>query len=162
MSQLQYKMKTKIGPLYLIASKEALNGVYYNQQPGRLIKDSDLLKPEARVLKATVKQLDEYFTGQRKRFDLVFELAGTDFQREVWRELFKIPFGKTVSYKDIAGRIKNPKAVRAVGSANGKNPVCIIIPCHRVIAADGSIGGYAGGLSVKRKLLALENIEIRR
>jgi methylated-DNA-[protein]-cysteine S-methyltransferase len=102
--------------------------------------------------------LDEYFDGRRKRFDIPFSLSGTNFQKQVWKELSKIPFGKTVSYKDIARKIKNPKAVRAVGSANGKNPMCIIIPCHRVIAADGSIGGYSGGITNKQKLLRFEGI----
>ena len=85
-------------------------------------------------------------------------MAGTAFQKKVWQELYKIPFGKTAAYKDIAKGIKNAKAVRAVGSANGKNPICVIIPCHRVIAADGSIGGYSGGSDIKKKLLKLEGV----
>jgi methylated-DNA-[protein]-cysteine S-methyltransferase len=159
MEQIQYQMKSKIGPLYIVASKDGFHGVFFNKQPIKLVKKLGMSKPEEKTLSKVVGQLEEYFAGQRKRFDLTFNLSGTHFQKQVWRELFKIPFGKTVSYKDIAQRIKNPKAVRAVGSANGKNPVCIIIPCHRVIAADGSIGGYSGGLHKKRQLLKLEGIK---
>jgi len=116
--------------------------------------------PAEKILRETVRQLQEYFAGRRTQFDIVLGLAGTSFQKQVWKELSKIPFGKTVAYKDIAGRIKNPKAVRAVGSANGKNPVSIIIPCHRVIAADGTMGGYGGGLTVKQQLLKLEGVSV--
>lgn len=157
MDQIQYEMKSKVGPLYLVASKDGLDGMHFNKQRVKLVKKLGASKPEEKILKNAVGQVEEYFAGRRKQFDIAFNLAGTSFQKQVWRELFKIPFGKTVSYKDIAKRIKNPKAVRAVGSANGKNPVCIIIPCHRVIAADGSIGGYSGGLDKKRKLLKLEH-----
>ena len=85
-------------------------------------------------------------------------MHGTDFQKQVWNQLCKIPYGNTVAYKEIAEKIKNKKAVRAVGTANGKNPICIMIPCHRVISADGSLGGYSWGLSIKTKLLALEGL----
>jgi methylated-DNA-[protein]-cysteine S-methyltransferase len=160
MDQIQYAMKSKIGPLYLVASKEGLQGVYFNKQRIKSVRKLGPSKPEEKILSDTVRQVEEYFAGQRKRFDLAFDLSGTAFQKHVWRELFKIPFGRTVSYKEIAQRIKNPKAVRAVGSANGKNPVCIIIPCHRVIAADGSIGGYSGGIHIKQKLLKLEGVNM--
>jgi len=157
MDQIQYEMKSKVGTLYLVASKDGLEGMHFNKQRVQLVKKLGASKPEEKILKNAVGQVEEYFAGHRKQFDIAFNLAGTSFQKQVWRELFKIPFGETVSYKDIAKRIKNPKAVRAVGTANGKNPVCIIIPCHRVIAADGSIGGYSGGLDKKRKLLKLEH-----
>ena len=150
-------MKSKVGPLFLVASKDGLEGMHFNKQRVQLVKNLGSSKPEEKILKDAVGQVEEYFAGNRKQFNITFNLAGTPFQKQVWGELFKIPFGKTVAYKDIAKRIKNPKAVRAVGSANGKNPVCIIIPCHRVIAADGSIGGYAGGLDIKKKLLKLEH-----
>ena len=107
-------------------------------------------------LRRAETQVGEYLEGKRRTFDLVLDFAGTPFQESVWRALRDIPFGATVSYKTLAAAIRNPKAVRAVGSANGKNPLCIIIPCHRVIAADGTIGGYAGGIAIKQKLLALE------
>jgi methylated-DNA-[protein]-cysteine S-methyltransferase len=159
MDKIQYEMKSKVGPLYLVASKDGLEGMHFNKQRVPLVKKLASSKPEEKILKNAVGQVEEYFAGHRKQFDIAFNLAGTPFQKQVWQELFKIPFGKTVAYKDIAKKIKNPKAVRAVGSANGKNPVCIIIPCHRVIAADGSIGGYSGGLDIKKKLLRLEHID---
>ena len=102
-------------------------------------------------------QLDEYFAGKRRTFDLPLSpKGGTPFQQTVWKQLQEIPYGKTISYSQLAQAINRPKACRAVGSANGKNPVSIIIPCHRVIAADGGIGGYTGGLDIKIQLLELE------
>ncbi len=156
MDKIQYQMKSRIGRLYLVASQKSLEGVYWSKQSVRLVKTLDSLNLAENILLKTIKQLEEYFFGKRKSFDLSLDFVGTSFQKQVWRELSKIPFGKTVSYKDIAKRINNPRAVRAVGTANGKNPLCIIIPCHRVIASDGSIAGYAGGVSIKEKLLDLE------
>ena len=101
-------------------------------------------------------QLTEYFAGKRKSFDLPFELEGTDFRKKVWAALAEIPYGETRSYKDVACAIGKPKACRAVGGANNKNPISIIIPCHRVIGADGSLVGYGGGLEKKTMLLDLE------
>ena len=103
-------------------------------------------------------QLEEYLKGKRKKFELKLDVEGTPFQRLVWKELAKIPFGKTLSYKDIAKRIDNPKAVRAVGTANGRNPICIIVPCHRVIGTNGKMTGYSGGIWRKKWLLAHERI----
>ena len=117
------------------------------------------LKGSGRAFQTLVKaerELKEYFSGKRKKFSVPLNAQGTAFQKSVWNQLSKIPYGETVSYRDIAIKIKNKKAVRAVGTANGKNPFCIIIPCHRVIAADGSLGGYSGGIQFKKKLLALE------
>jgi methylated-DNA-[protein]-cysteine S-methyltransferase len=156
MNQTQHEIKSKFRSLYLVASKDGLQGVFLNKQPVKVVKNLDKSKPEEKILGETVRQLEEYFAGTRKQFDIAFNFSGTAFQNRVWRELYKIPFGKTVSYKDIAKRIKNPKAVRAVGTANGKNPFCIIVPCHRVINANGLIGGYAGGIRMKRELLELE------
>ncbi len=107
-------------------------------------------------LKEVVTQLHEYFKGERKEFTLNLSSKGTEFQLKVWRELAEIPYGKTVSYQCIANRLGNPKMVRAAASANGKNPISIIIPCHRVIGSDGSLTGYAGGLHRKEWLLDLE------
>ncbi len=104
----------------------------------------------------TMKQLDEYFAGKRTIFELPFDLGGTPFQQRVWRELLKIPFGKTRSYMDVARALGDVKAIRAVGTANGSNRVAIIIPCHRVIGSDGSLTGYAGGLFRKKWLLDFE------
>jgi len=106
------------------------------------------------------EQLTEYFAGNRRQFELELSAAGTPFQRSVWRALTEIPFGSVVSYADIARRIGRPGAARAVGQANGANPIPIVIPCHRVIAADGTIGGYSSGLTIKRRLLDLEQISI--
>jgi methylated-DNA-[protein]-cysteine S-methyltransferase len=103
-------------------------------------------------------QLDEYFAGRRMTFDVAMTLEGTDFQRRVWAELSAIPYGETISYGELARRVGNPKASRAVGSANGHNPVAVIVPCHRVIAGNGSIGGYGGGLERKVHLLELEQV----
>ncbi len=109
-------------------------------------------------LKVCINQLDEYFRGERRNFDLKFDLRGTDFQKKVWNQLRKIPFGKTVSYFEVAQKINNPKAVRAVGQAIGKNPVAIIIPCHRVVGSNGKLTGYAGGMWRKEWLLKHEGV----
>ena len=106
------------------------------------------------------KQLEEYFAGKRKAFDVPLDLWGTPFQQEVWKALLRIPYGETRSYRDIAQSVGSPKAVRAVGGANGKNPVPVIVPCHRVIRSDGNLGGYGGGLDIKRELLDLENGQV--
>lgn len=158
--QKQYKITSSIGPLYLTASMQGLTGIYFKKQAIPLLKRLGSSAPQEKLLAQAKRQLKEYFAGQRQAFNIPFQLSGTTFQQKVWRELLKIPFGQTASYKQIASRIKNPRAVRAVGSANGKNPVCVIIPCHRVIAADGTIGGYSGGLLIKRKLLTHELMSI--
>ena len=111
------------------------------------------------VTNRTVTELREYFDGKRKTFTVPFSPQGTDFQKRVWSALCTVPYGKTVTYGDIARKIGNEKAYRAVGNANGRNPIPIIIPCHRIVASDG-IGGYSSGLEIKRLLLKLENVEI--
>ena len=156
MKPIQYEMKSTIGSIYLVGSIKGLQGVYWQKQPVKTVETLDPKRAEDKIIIKAVKQLKEYFTGQRKEFDIGLNFSGTPFQNRVWRALSNIPFGKTVAYKDIARTINNPKAVRAVGTANGKNPFCIIVPCHRVIAADGSIGGYGGGISIKRRLLEIE------
>ena len=113
------------------------------------------------MLLQAAEQLTEYFAGDRKCFDLPLQPEGTLFQRQVWQALAEIPYGETRSYRDIAARIGRPKAVRAVGGANGRNPLSIIIPCHRVIGADGSLTGFAGGTTVKQQLLQLEASGLR-
>jgi len=148
MNRLQLKLNTLIGPLYLVASEEALYGVHWKKQSSPMGTNS--------ILQQTVKELEEYFSGKRKLFEIPLSAQGTAFQKKVWSQLSKIPYGKTCSYRDIATRIQNEKAVRAVGTANGRNPISIIVPCHRVIAADGTLGGYAGGLKIKTILLELE------
>ena len=106
--------------------------------------------------KQTILQLQEYFEGKRTNFNLPLATKGTEFQQKVWKELERIPYGESISYHELARRVGNEKAYRAVGNANGKNPICIIVPCHRVIQANGNIGGYAYGSEVKRFLLELE------
>jgi methylated-DNA-[protein]-cysteine S-methyltransferase len=156
MNQIQYEMKSPVGPVYLVADAKGLQGIFWQKQTVKTVQTLDPKRAEDKLIIKAVKQLKEYFAGKRKEFDIDLNFDGTVFQNRVWKALSEIPFGKTVAYKDIAQRIKNPKAVRAVGTANGKNPFCIIVPCHRVIAADGSIGGYGGGISVKRQLLEIE------
>ena len=152
----QWLMKTKASSVYLVASDLGLRGVYWNKQTAPFASSLKIDCPAVRILARSVSQLDEYFAGKRMEFDLPLDVQGTEFQKSVWKALAKIPYGKTASYRDIAKKVKNEKAVRAVGTANGKNPLCIIIPCHRVIASNGTLGGYSGGLPLKTQLLALE------
>lgn len=144
----QMKFESKIGTMYLVASEESLFGVFWKRQNVPFGKSAFLDKVE--------KQISEYLTGKRKSFDLPFTPEGTEFQKRVWKELLKIPYGETRSYKQIATILKDPNASRAVGTANGQNPISIIIPCHRVIASSGALAGYAGGLPKKKMLLELE------
>lgn len=116
--------------------------------------------PVPSCIEHCVRQLNEYFNGERQEFDLELNPQGTPFQRRVWRELQKINYGKTLCYGDIAKRIKNPKGARAVGMANNRNPIAIIIPCHRVIGADGKMVGYASGVEKKDFLLRLEGVRL--
>ena len=135
--------------LYLIATETHLINIQFTQPQKALLQTTELLSM------ATI-QLDEYFQGKRTTFSLPFKLTGTPFQLAVWKELQNIPYGKTTSYKEIAQKINKPKAYRAVGMANNKNPLPIIIPCHRVIGSNGKLIGYAGGLNLKNYLLELE------
>lgn len=143
-----------------MASDKGLRGIFWQKQNLPVLRSLTGKTKSAQILKQTSQELAEYFAARRQKFTVTLDLDGTDFQKKVWAELRHIPYGKTVSYHEVACRIKNPQAMRAVGSANGQNPVCIIVPCHRVIAKDGTIGGYSGGLSIKRKLLAVENIRL--
>ena len=152
MKTAQWIMKSPIGPLHLVATDTGLRGIFWKKQDVAVVAD---YKAHV-ILRKTVTELEEYFSGERQTFTVPLDLIGTDFQRKVWDQLRKIPYGKTLSYSDIARKIKNDKAVRAVGTANGRNPISIIVPCHRVIAADGTLGGYAGGLPTKTRLLELE------
>jgi len=145
-----------IGRLLLTSDGAALTGVY--MEPSRKAQSTDGWAQDAAVapLAATLRQLSEYFAGTRREFDLPLRLQGSTFQQRVWRELLDIPYGATWSYGQLARRIGNPSASRAVGLANGRNPISILVPCHRVIGADGSLTGYGGGLERKRWLLAHE------
>jgi methylated-DNA-[protein]-cysteine S-methyltransferase len=154
----QIVVASPVGKLRLIASDKGLVAIDV-----RNVKTSnDQVKNAAaqKILSATKKQLEQYFAGKRTAFDIPLDLVGTDFQQLAWRALCRIPFGKTISYGDQAKNIKKPKAFRAVGSANGKNPIPIIVPCHRVVAGDGSLGGYSLGLKMKKQLLALEGVSV--
>jgi len=162
-----------IGPLFLAASDRGLVALEFDARR----PEQQTIRPNLRNLRAEnrsqkgeavrfeeslsamrvyVHQLDEYFAGKRREFDFALDLRGTDFQRACWRALQAIPYGETRSYADIARAVGRPHGFRAVGMANNRNPVAIIVPCHRVIASDGTLCGYGGGLDVKRKLLELE------
>jgi methylated-DNA-[protein]-cysteine S-methyltransferase len=145
-----------VGKLRLVASEKGLVAidVRNNSKQGVTAKNQSAQA----ILMKTKKQLEQYFAGKRTSFDVALDLAGTEFQVQAWRALCRIPFGKTISYGQQAANIKKPKAFRAVGSANGKNPIPIIVPCHRVVASDGSLGGYSLGLKMKKQLLALEGV----
>ena len=149
-----------LGPLTLVASGGALAGLYMNGRTPASAGAAGVAEgaeaAEAAVLDEAARQLSEYFCGQRRAFDLPLALEGTAFQRRVWDALLGIGYGQTVSYGQLADRIGRPTAARAVGLANGRNPVSIIVPCHRVVGSDGSLTGYGGGLGNKRRLLELE------
>ncbi len=143
-------IKTELGFLSVTTSKGVVQSILFNDNYDGLEVIAD------ETASAVQKQLDEYFSGKRTQFELTLDPSGTAFQKQVWKNLEEIPYGKTVSYHQQALRVGNLKAIRAVASANGKNPVAIVIPCHRVIGSNGSLTGYAGGLDRKRKLLELE------
>jgi len=149
-----------VGTLTLVAEEGAIVGLYMDLQRHRP-DDDELGEPnprgrEVEPFKAAADQLDAYFAGELTRFDLPLTPHGSEFQRRVWAALQEIPYGRTESYGELAGRIGSPGGARAVGLANGKNPIGIIIPCHRVVGADGSLTGYGGGLDRKKQLLDLE------
>ncbi|UYO99728.1 methylated-DNA--[protein]-cysteine S-methyltransferase [Oceanotoga sp. DSM 15011] len=143
-----------------------INDLYIFEENNKIINISygpmniEYIEKETDLIKETYKQIKEYMNGKRRNFEIPLQTKGTVFQNKVWEELKKIPYGKTVSYKYIAEKINNPKAYRAVGMANNRNPISIIIPCHRVIGEDGSLVGYGGGLHIKRELLKIEGILI--
>jgi methylated-DNA-[protein]-cysteine S-methyltransferase len=141
--------ESPIGLIEVGATDDAVTSLYFVEER-QAEATSNVLSAEA------VRQLSEYFEGRREDFDLPLELTGTEFQRQVWTELTAIPFGQTVSYGDLARSIGKPSAVRAVGAANGDNPISIIVPCHRVIGSDGGLTGYGGGLERKEWLLKHE------
>ena len=126
-------------------------------QQARTTGDQDWERDASPLIDLARLQLNEYFAGKRSRFEVPLDLRGTPFQEKVWRALLDIPYGETRTYAQIAAQIGSPSAVRAVGAANGANPVAIIVPCHRVVATGGGLGGYGGGLEIKKRLLALES-----
>ena len=146
--------RSPIGMLEIIGSERGIVAIHFveDAQPSLEIP-ADLME--------CVRQLDEYFAGARQEFSLTLDLRGTEFQKRVWRELLKIPFGKTVSYLDVAIALGDRKTIRALGRANGQNPIVIVVPCHRVIGSDGSLTGYGGGLWRKEWLLNFEGSRLQ-
>jgi methylated-DNA-[protein]-cysteine S-methyltransferase len=153
-----YKMvDSPVGRLKLVATDQGLAGILWEKdRPRRVRLNIEAEDNRHPVLIEAERQLEEYFAGRRKEFAVKLDLAGTAFQRKVWNALLTIPFGETRSYGQIARQIGNPDAVRAVGAANGRNPVSIVVPCHRVIGSTGKLTGFGGGLDAKSRLLALE------
>lgn len=146
-----------IGKLKLVASDHGLAAILWeNDREDRVKLGAMTEQPDHPILVETKRQLGEYFAGQRTAFDLPLDFHGTDFQKSVWAALLRIPFGETRTYADIARELDRPAAFRAVGAANGKNPISIVAPCHRVIGTDGTLTGFAGGLEGKAFLLELE------
>ena len=151
-------ISTPIGSLLLVGNEAGLCRVEFERN-GEPVQPEDGWTKKPKVLKEAKKQLQQYFRGKRKDFDLELHPLGTDFQCEVWTALTEIPYGETLSYGELAVGIGRPKAVRAVGAANGRNPLPIVVPCHRVIGSDGSLTGFGGGLDAKKFLLDLEGAE---
>jgi len=150
-------VQTPIGKLQLVASDKGLVGVFYKEHY-REMNDEMVESDSNQFLIKAEKQLAEYFAGKRKEFDVKLDMQGTVFQINAWRELQKIPYGETISYGEQAKRVGDAKKARAVGTANGRNPFLIIVPCHRVVGAGGAMGGFSsGGIPTKKKLLALES-----
>jgi len=156
MNLVSRHIPSPVGPLLLGADADNLRLVWFSTPRHAIPRDVILEPGDNAVLRETERQLEAYFTGALDTFDLPLDPMGTGFQREVWSMLSQIPYGRTWSYRDVAQRIGKPQAVRAVGAANGRNPIPIIVPCHRVIGADGSLTGFGGGLPAKRFLLSLE------
>lgn len=148
--------ESPIGRMLLVANAAALTGVYFvGQKHGRGTDGMQRSESHAPLVRAK-RELKEYFSGKRKSFDVPLEPEGTGFQRAVWKAIAGVGFGKTISYAELARRAGYPKGARAAGAATGRNPIGILVPCHRIVGSDGTLTGYAGGLEKKRKLLALE------
>lgn len=143
---------TSIGKINIIQEGEYIVKIGFDEE----LKNIEI--KETKLILKTISEIKEYLEGKRKEFDIPIKLQGTKFQKKVWNELLKIPYGETCSYKDIAIRINNEKGVRAVGMANHNNPIAIIVPCHRVIGKNGKLVGYAGGIDIKSKLLEIEKL----
>ena len=169
-----YQLSIKLPTITLVAHKGCLIALDWQTQKilqqltaqAHYIQSKDLadsVDDDAKVLRNTISQLDEYINGQRHVFDIPLDLStGTPFQQKVWQALRQIPYGQTISYAQLANHIGQPTACRAVANANGKNPISLIIPCHRVIASDGKLGGYTGGIEIKQTLLDIEQASYQR
>lgn len=159
MSYFSKTIWSPVGELTLVADESGLAAILWeNDRPDRVRLGAPTEKPDHPVLVETARQLGEYFAGERRTFDVPLSFAGTDFQKRVWAALLAIPFGETRSYGEIADQLGNPGASRAVGAANGRNPISIIAPCHRVVGSNGKLTGFAGGLEAKAFLLDLERV----
>ena len=152
--------ESPVGPLFLAGDSDALQSLSFESSSRAVFPPSDW-KQNTAVFQEVMRQLQAYFGGELREFQLPLAMAGTEFQLRVWNALRLIPYGETISYAQLAVRVGNSKATRAVGLANGSNPIPIIIPCHRVIGSDGSLTGFGGGLSTKKKLLELEHKQLR-
>jgi len=149
-------LDTPIGTLLIAGDADAVLQITFPSRGKAAKAEAGWVESQRGPVGEAIRQLREYFAGKRTGFDLPLAPRGTEFQRSVWRQLQEIPYGETISYGELARRVGNPKASRAVGSANGANPLPIVIPCHRVIAGNGTLGGFGGGLPMKQTLLALE------
>jgi methylated-DNA-[protein]-cysteine S-methyltransferase len=158
-----YKLiRSPIGNLKLVASDKGLAAILWEKENPRRVRLGAMVKDDSHpILLQTERQLNEYFQGKRTSFSLKLDMAGTKFQNDVWQALLAIPFGETRSYGQLAQQLGNPRATRAVGAANGRNPIAIVVPCHRVISSSGKLTGFAGGLDAKEHLLGLENPQAR-
>lgn len=151
-----YRTPSPVGPLFLAASEKGLVRLEFEARVMKMDAKRVQLRESKQTLVPYLRELDEYFSGERREFRMPLDLRGTPFQLACWRALLAIPYGETRSYADVARAIGHPQAFRAVGMANNRNPIAIVVPCHRVIASGGSLCGYGGGLDIKRKLLDLE------
>jgi len=151
------RTQSMAGPLFLAASSKGLVRLEFEARMQKLRSSAIQLRESKADLAPYLRELDEYFAGERREFSMPLDLRGTDFQLACWRALLAIPYGETRSYREIAQAIGHAHAYRAVGMANNRNPIAIVVPCHRVIASSGSLCGYGGGLDLKRKLLDLEH-----
>jgi methylated-DNA-[protein]-cysteine S-methyltransferase len=160
--KLVYKiMDSPVGKLKLVASDKGLVAILWENDSPRRVRLGELVEDAGHpVLRETERQLEEYFAGRRRSFSLALDMRGTRFQNDVWEALLAIPFGETRSYGQLAKQLGNPKATRAVGAANGRNPISIVVPCHRVIGSSGKLTGFAGGLDTKAHLLKLEGRDL--
>ncbi len=156
-------VSTPLGRLVLASDGAALTGTWFDRQRYQPPMDANWVRrPDVPVLRQAAVELSEYFAGHRTRFELALEPAGTPFQRAVWEAIASVPYGETIAYRDLAARAGRPACIRAAGAATGRNPLSIVIPCHRIVGVDGSLTGYAGGLPRKRSLLALERATMDR
>lgn len=155
------RTSSPVGPLFLVASERGLVRLEFESRVMQFDSNANQLRESKQAIAPYVRELREYFAGDRCEFSVALDLRGTEFQLACWHALLAIPYGETRTYGDVARSIGHPQAFRAVGMSNNRNPVAIIVPCHRVIATGGSLCGYGGGLEIKRKLLALEQGRVR-